>query len=564
MKSIQERFGRPDCDLGATSLIKMYEDSIVKHWSLPALTDIGGKTLTYGNLAERIARLHILFRRARIQPGDKAAIYGQNSSDGVVVYMSLITYGAVPVTIIRGFNPWNVQAIVNHSGAKLLFTDADSWVDLNPHKMPGLIGVLQMDDLTCRFCRSAELAIVSANIDVHFNSAYPDGFHAQNVSYEEEQDMDGLALLNYTSGTTSDPKGVMIPYRALLMNVKFACKELPLQRTDSVVATFPLAHMFGLAFMMMYELLLGSRVCLMPGNPAPSVMFDAFAQAKPKLVIVSPLMIERYVNRTLSSVLKKPSVSFCMSNRFLRNFAKARIRKNLLAKFGGSMDTLILGGSAMPSELEKLLREIDFPYTVGYGTTECAPLISYSDRMDFVPGTCGKVLSEVKVKILDDDRYSNPGEILVKGPNLMLGYYKDQKTTDEVIDSDGWYHTGDLGKLDDAGNLSVVGRCRDVIVTESGHHIYPEEIEDELVGLPYIQEALVVKRGDALVALALPDYQEGKADGLTPAQVREEIEENMNAVNALLPEYSQVTQIEIRTEPFERTPKKSIRRFLYS
>jgi len=557
-------YGTPDCDMNATSIIKMYEDSFFRHWDLLAMSDYKGATWSYRDLATHIAKFHIVLEKSGIKPGDKVALCGKNCSAWGASYFSLLTYGAVPVPILNDFKPWNIHAIVNHSEAKLLFVGQNVWNNLKAEEMPAIIGAVVMDNFVCAFSRDDKFADAMKNVEANFAAAYPEGFKKTDIHYNAEKDTNDMAVLNYTSGTTSDPKGVMIPYRALLINCQFACSVISLQHEHKVVSILPMAHMFGLAFQLMFELLLGSSVCYLVKMPSPAVIFQAFAEVHPKVVIAVPLIIEKVIKQKVMPIMNKPMIRFAMKVPVIKNRIAAKINRSIVNAFGGEMDQLIVGGAALNADVEKVLRKIKFHYTVGYGTTECAPLIAYSGWFEYKAGSCGKFIPGTEVDIFSEDKTKEIGEILVKGPNVMLGYFKNPNATREVIDPQGWYHTGDMGIIDKDGVITIKGRCKNMILGPSGQNIYPEEIEDQMVNLPYIEEVLVVSRQNKLVALILPDYEAGKADGLNEEQVRNKMEENRKTLNQMMPAYSQVAEVEIRTEPFERTPKKSIRRFLYT
>lgn len=554
---------KPGCDLNSDSLIKMYEGSFKKNWSHRALSDFRGGDMSYGELATQIAKVHLILKGAGIKKSDKVAICGKNCMSWGATFFSVLTYGAVPVPILNDFKPGNIHTIVNHSEAKILFAGDLVMNGMVPEEMPNILGMILMNDFSCTYSRSEELNSIMASYEADFAKLYPNGYTKEDIKYDVEEDMNALAVLNYTSGTTSDPKGVMIPYRALLINMKFACSHLPLQPGHSVVSILPMAHMFGLAFQLMFELLLGASVCYLVKMPTPKILFDAFAEYKPELVITVPLIIEKAIKQKVMPVLSKPIMKFAFSIPGVSTIIGNKIKKKLLQAFGGQVDSVIIGGAALNADVERVLNKLKFPYTVGYGSTECAPLISYSDWQKYKPGSCGVAIEGTQVDVFSEDKTKDVGELLVKGDNVMLGYYKNPNATRDVIDPEGWYHTGDMGLVDKAGNIFIKGRSKNMILGASGQNIYPEELEDMINNLPYVEESLVVGRGTRLVALVLPNYEAGCQDGLTDEQVLTSLEEGKKHVNSLLPSYSQIAEFEIRTEPFERTPKRSIRRFLY-
>ena len=552
----------PDCDMNATSVIKMYEDSFRRHWDNEALADFRGERITYAELAKRVARVHIILENAGIKPGDKVALCGKNCLAWGVAFFGVYTYGAIPVPILNDFKPANIHTLVNHSEAKLLMVGDVVLTGMVAAEMPDILGIILLNDMSLQFSRSDELTKAMETLDECFDKKYPKGFTRDDIKYQAEKDTNDLAVLNYTSGTTSDPKGVMVPYRAMLVNLKFACGVLPLTKGETVVSILPMAHMFGLAFQLMFELLLGASICYLGKMPSPKILFDAFAEEKPKLIITVPLVIEKVIKQKIQPVMEKPLMKVLMAIPGVNRLIGGKIRSKIIDAFGGEMDCLIVGGAALNADVEKILRKLKFPYTVGYGSTECAPLISYVDWEKYKAGSCGIAVPGCPVEVFSDAP-GNVGELLVKGDNVMLGYYKNPNATRDVIDPEGWFHTGDMGTIDKQGYIYIKGRCKNMILGPSGQNIYPEEIEDLYMNQQLVSEVLIVERERKLVALVLPDYDAGKAAGLNEQQVLAQLEEDRKKINTMLPGYSQVSKLEIRTEPFERTPKRSIRRFLY-
>ncbi len=548
--------------MNATSVIKMYEDSFRRHWSNIALSDFRGERITYGELAKRVARVHILLEGAGVKRGDKVALCGKNCLAWGVSFFGVYTYGAIPVPILNDFKPANIHTLVNHSEAKLLMVGDVVLSGMVFDEMPDIAGIILQNDMSLKASRSESLTKTMETLDELFDKKYPNGFTKDDIKYDAEEDTNALAVLNYTSGTTSDPKGVMIPYRAMLVNLKFACGVLPLTKDETVVSILPMAHMFGLAFQLMFELLLGASVCYLGKMPSPKILFDAFAEEKPTLVITVPLVIEKVIKQKIQPVMEKPMMKILMAIPGINRIIGGKIRSKIIDAFGGKMDCLIVGGAALNAEVEKILRKIHFPYTVGYGSTECAPLISYIDWEKYKAGSCGVAVPGCPVEVFSTAP-GEMGELLVKGDNVMLGYYKNPNATRDVIDPEGWFHTGDMGTIDKQGYIYIKGRCKNMILGPSGQNIYPEEIEDMYMNQPMVSEVLIVDRERKLVALVLPDYEAGKAAGLNEQQVLARLEEDRKKINDMLPAYSQVSKLEIRTEPFERTPKRSIRRFLY-
>lgn len=549
--------------MNAASLIGMYEDSFRRHWDCTALSDYRGESISYAELARRVARIHLLLEDAGINKGDRIALCGRNCLAWGVSFFGILTYGAVPVPILNDFKPGNIHAIVTHSESRLLLAGSMVNEGLVPGEMPGILGIVLIDDMTLAFSRSERLTASMDSLGKRFLARYKNGFSRSDVRYDAESDTAAMAVLNYTSGTTSEPKGVMIPYRALLANMKFACSRLPVGEGETVVSILPMAHMFGLAFQLMFELLLGASVCYLGKMPSPKVLFGAFAEEKPRLVITVPLVIEKMIRQKVMPVTEKTGMKILMAIPGLRRLVGGRIRAKVLQAFGGNVDSLIIGGAALNPDVERVMRRIRLPYTVGYGATECAPLISFADWEDYRTASCGRVIDGSEITVFSQSPESSVGELLVRGSNVMLGYYRNPNATRDVIDPEGWYHTGDMGIIDRKGNIFIKGRCKNMILGPSGQNIYPEEIESMLDALPLVTESLVVDRDRKLVALILPDFEAGSAMGLSAREVLERLEDERTRLNGLLPSYSRIAKLEIRHEPFERTPKKSIRRFLY-
>ena len=549
--------------MNATSVIKMYEDSFRRHWSNIALSDFRGERITYGELAKRVARVHILLEGAGVKRGDKVALCGKNCLAWGVSFFGVYTYGAIPVPILNDFKPANIHTLVNHSEAKLLMVGDVVLSGMVFDEMPDIAGIILQNDMSLKASRSESLTKTMETLDELFDKKYPNGFTKDDIRYEAEEDTNALAVLNYTSGTTSDPKGVMIPCRAMLVNLKFACGVLPLTKDETVVSILPMAHMFGLAFQLMFELLLGASVCYLGKMPSPKILFDAFAEEKPTLVITVPLVIEKVIKQKIQPVMEKPMMKVLMAIPGINRIIGGKIRSKIIDAFGGKMDCLIVGGAALNAEVEKILRKIHFPYTVGYGATECGPIIAYDDKNTFAQGSCGKPAPNMEVKILSPDPEHVPGEIICRGPNVMLGYYKNEKLTEETIDKDGWMYTGDLGIMDKEGNIFIKGRSKSMILGPSGQNIYPEEIEDHLNNMTLVNESVVISENDKLVALVYPDFDEAMKTGMTEEQIAAVMEQNRQELNDILPAYEKISQIRIYHEEFEKTPKKSIKRFLY-
>lgn len=545
------------------SFLAFIENSIKKNWDMDALTDYKGATLQYKDLARKIEKLHILLAESGIQPGDKVALCGRNSSHWGVAFLAILTYGAVAVPILHEFKADNVHNIINHSEARLLFVGDVVWESLNEAAMPNLEGIILMTDFTLQVCRSERLEYAREHLNELFGKKFPKNFRKEHVAYRRDE-AEELAVINYTSGTTSFSKGVMIPYRALWSNTQFAFEVLNLKAGSRVISILPMAHMYGLAFEFIYEVCAGCHIFFLTRMPSPKIIFQAFAEVKPNIVIAVPLIIEKIIKKNVLPTLETLKMKILLRVPVINDKIKETVREHMVQAFGGNFYEVIVGGAAFNQDVEKLLRSIDFPYTVGYGMTECAPIICYEDWKFFKAGSCGKAAPRMGVKIDSQDPEHIVGEILTRGDNVMLGYYKNPEATAQVIDAEGWLHTGDLGVMDKEGNVFIKGRSKNMLLGPSGQNIYPEEIEEKLSNMPYVCENIVIQQSDnKLVALIYPDFEEAYANGLSQADIEKAMEANRVAVNAELPAYSQIARVKIYPEEFEKTPKKSIKRFLY-
>ncbi|MBE6281950.1 MAG: long-chain fatty acid--CoA ligase [Bacteroides sp.] len=545
------------------SFIAFIEESIKKNWDLDALTDYKGATLQYKDVARKIEKLHIIFEESGIQKGDKIAVCGRNSSHWGVTFLATVTYGAVIVPILHEFKADNVHNIVNHSEAKLLFVGDIVWENLNENAMPNLEGIILMNDFTLLVSRSEKLNYAREHLNELFGKKFPRNFRREHVSYFKESP-DELAVLNYTSGTTSYSKGVMLPYRALWSNIQFAFDVLKLNPGDKLVSMLPMAHMYGLAFEFLYEFSAGCHIYFLTRMPSPKIILQAFAEVKPQLVIAVPLIIEKIIKKNVLPKLETPTMKLLLKVPIVSDKIKATVREQIMNAFGGNFYEIVVGGAAFNQEVEQFLRSINFPYTVGYGMTECAPIICYEDWKRFKQASCGKPVPRMEVKILSPDPQNIVGEIVCKGDNVMLGYYKNPEATAEVLDKDGWLHTGDLGVMDAEGNITIKGRSKNMLLGPSGQNIYPEEIEDKLNNMPYVSESIIIQQADGkLAALIYPDFDDAFAHGLDEKGIEKAMEENRVQLNTELPAYSQIARYKIYHEEFEKTPKKSIKRFLY-
>ncbi len=548
-----------------TDFVELIAESLKRNWDLDALTDYQGATLQYKDVARKIEKLHILFENAGIEPGDKIALCGRNCSAWAAAFLAVLSYGAVAVPILHEFKAPQVHDIVNHSEAKLLFVGDMIWPELDAEAMPHLEGIIFIPDYSVLVSRSERLTEARERLNEFFGKKFPKYFRAEHVVYPHAPSPDTLALINYTSGTTSRSKGVMIPYRALWSNYEFACEVLGKQvgRGDSVISMLPMAHMYGMAFEFIFEFLSGCHIYYLTRIPSPKIVLQAFTEIKPAIVISVPLIIEKIIKKNVLPRLQTPSMKVLLKLPIISQRIRDKVCEGLVKAFGGRFYEIIIGGAAFNSEVEHLLHRIGFPYTVGYGTTECAPIISYADWHDLPVGSCGKAAPRMEIRIDSPDPQHQAGEILVKGMNVMLGYFKNEEATRETIDADGWYHTGDLGTLDAQGYLYIRGRSKNMLLGASGQNIYPEEIEDKLNSLPYVSESIVIQRDEKLYALIHPDYDEARRDGLDADGLRQAMEQNRKDLNAQVAAYERLSGFKLFENEFEKTPKRSIKRFLY-
>ena len=543
----------------------LIEKSTIEFWNQDALTDYKGITLQYHDVARKIEKLHILFENSGVKKGDKIAICGRNSAHWAVAFLATLTYGAVAVPILHEFTAEQIHHITNHSEAKLLLVGDVVAQTIDATKMPNIEGIINLPDFSLAVSRTDKLTYARENLNAIFGSKYPKYFRQQHVSYHKESSPDDLALINYTSGTTGFSKGVMIPYRALWGNYDFAEHVLgkKLAPADHIISILPMAHMYGMAFEFLFEFLHGCHVFFLTRIPSPAIIAQAFAEVKPSLIIAVPLVIEKIIRKKVLPRIQKGPIRLLLKTPIISRKLEQRICQQVNEAFGGRFYEIIIGGAAFNQEVEQFLHRIQFPYTVGYGATECAPIITYADWKTFAPGSCGRAVKHMEVKIDSSDPEHIPGEILARGTNVMLGYYKNPEDTAATLDSEGWYHTGDLGTMDAEGNVFIRGRSKNMLLGSNGQNIYPEEIEDKLNSLPYVTESIVVQRDNKLVGLVFPDYDEAKIAGLNDEGIRLVMNENLNELNQQIPAYAKVSAIEIQQNEFEKTPKKSIKRYLY-
>lgn len=549
----------------AISFNSLIEKSIVENWNLDALTDYKGKTLQYHDVARKIEKLHILYENCGIQKGDKIALCGRNSSSWAVAFLATLTYGAIAVPILHEFTADQIHNIVNHSDAKLLFVGDIVATVVDATKMPGLEGIIYIPDYSLVVSRTEKLTYAREHLNEMFGIKYPKYFRAKHVHYYHEESPEQLALINYTSGTTGFSKGVMIPYRAILNNYAFACHVLgdKINAGDNIISILPMAHMYGMSFEFIFEFIKGCHIFYLTRVPSPAIIAQAFTDVKPKIIIAVPLIIEKIIRKKVFPKVQNNRIRLLMNMPVISKKVKERICEQVYQAFGGNAYEIIIGGAALNQEVEAFLRRINFPYTVGYGATECAPIICYRDWHTFAQGSCGQAAYGQEVKIDSVDPHNVPGEILTKGPNVMLGYYKNEEATEHTIDREGWYHTGDLGLIDEDGNVFIKGRSKNMLLGSNGQNIYPEEIEDKLNSLSFVNESIVIQQDNKLIALVHPDYDEAKAMNFTDSDLSEIMEQNRIQLNEIMPVYSKIAEIRIHEEEFEKTPKKSIKRYLY-
>ena len=544
----------------------LIQQSIIDHWDMDALTDYKGATLQYHDVARKIEKLHIMFENSGVVKGDKIALCGRNSANWAVAFLATLTYGAIAVPILHEFMPEQIHNIVNHSDAKLLFVGDVVATQVDATKMPGLEGIIYIPDYSLVVSRTDKLTYAREHLNEMFGIKFPKYFRKNHVNYYIDQDPNELAMINYTSGTTGFSKGVMVPYRALWGNADFAENVLgkKIKAGDSVISILPMAHMYGMSFEFIFEFIKGCHIFYLTRIPSPAIIAEAFGRIKPSVIIAVPLVIEKIIRKKVFPKIQNNRMRMLLHMPVISKKVKEKICEQVTNAFGGNFYEVIIGGAAFNQEVERFLHGVGFKYTVGYGATECAPIICYEDYKNFVPGSCGKAALHMMVRIDSPDPENVPGEILAKGPNVMLGYYKNEEATKQTIDENGWYHSGDLGTMDGDGNVFIKGRSKNMLLGASGQNIYPEEIEDKLNSLALVAESVVVQKGDKLVALVYPDFDEAQSLNLGRSELEEIMEQNRLELNTMVPAYSKVSEIRIHDEEFEKTPKKSIKRFLYT
>lgn len=545
-----------------SSLIQLIEESIRKNWNLDAMTDYKGATLQYKDVARKIEKMHILFEHAGIKKGDKIALCGRNSANWTATFLGVITYGAVAVPILHEFKADNVHNIVNHSEARMLFVGDQVWENFNEAAMPHLEGIIELKNFDLVVSRSQRLTYAREHLNEEFGKRYPCRFRAENVSYRREEPEE-LAVINYTSGTTGYSKGVMLPYRSIISNVVHIHKKVGLKPGDNVVSMLPLGHIFGLVFDFIYGVTVGAHLWFLTRMPSPEIIAESFAEIRPRVIACVPLIVEKIFKKNILPKVDNKLGKLLLKLPIVSDKIKEQIRTQAMEVFGGNFIEIVIGGAPFNPEVEAFLRKINFPYTIAYGMTEAAPLICHSRWDEIQYTSCGKTVSNMETKVLSSDPERIPGELVCRGMNVMLGYYKNEEATAQAIDCNGWLHTGDMAIKDAEGNIFIKGRCKNMLLTASGQNIYPEEIEARLNNMPFVNESLVILAGDKLIALVYPDNEEAFAQGMDKKALEAAIEVNRTELNKMLPAYSQITRIKLYPEEFEKTAKKSIKRFLY-
>ena len=542
--------------------IDYIEQSIIKNWDKDSLTDYKGITLQYKDVARKIAKFHIVLESAGIQPGDKIAVCGRNSAHWAVTFLATITYGAVIVPILHEFKADNIHNIVNHSEAKLLFVGDQAWENLNEDAMPLLEGIASLTDFSSLVSRNEKLTYAFEHRNAIYGQRYPKNFRPEHICYRKDRPEE-LAIINYTSGTTGYSKGVMLPYRSIWSNVAYCFEMLPVKPGDHIVSMLPMGHVFGMVYDFLYGFSAGAHIYFLTRMPSPKIISQSFSEIKPRVISCVPLIVEKIIKKDILPKVDSKIGKLLLKVPIVNDKIKSLARQAAMEIFGGNFDEIIIGGAPFNAEVEAFLKKIGFPYTIAYGMTECGPIIC-SSRWDTLKlASCGKATTRMEVRIDSPDPKTHAGEIVCRGANMMLGYYKNPEATAQIIDVNGWLHTGDLGVMDEEGYVTVRGRSKNMLLTSSGQNIYPEEIESKLNDMPYVAESLIVLQHDKLVALIYPDFDDAFAHGLQQNDIQKAMEVNRVELNQQLPNYCQISKIKIHFEEFEKTAKKSIKRFMY-
>lgn len=545
------------------SFIKLIEQSVIGNWDKKALTDYKGETLQYKDVARKIEKIHSILEQIDIQPGEKIAICGRNSANWCVAFLSVMTYGAVIVPILHEFKADNIHNIVNHSEARFLFVGDQVWENLDERQMPNLEGIVSLKDFSLLVSRSEDLTYAREHLNEIFGRKYPCRFLRQDIHWRCEQP-DDLALINYTSGTTGYSKGVMLSYRSLISNVNYCRRMIGIRPGDSIVSMLPMGHVFGMVFDFLYGITSGAHLWFLTRMPSPKIIEESFAEIKPRIISCVPLVVEKIFKKNILPRVNSHVGKLMLHLPIINERVKSYICKEAIEVFGGNFIEIIIGGAPFNADVETFVKGIGFPYTMAYGMTECGPIICHEQFENHRLGSCGKAADNMEVKVLSDDPAHIPGELVCRGANLMDGYYKNEDATAQAIDKDGWLHTGDMAIMDNDGYFYIKGRCKNMLLTASGQNIYPEEIESKLNNMPHVAESLIVLRQEKLVALVYPDADEAFSNGLNQKDLERIMEENRETINKDLPAYSQLSRIILHPEEFEKTAKKSIKRYLYS
>ena len=540
------------------------ERSIIENWNLDALSDYKGITLQYHDVARKIEKLHILFESSGIRKGDKIAICGRNSASWAVVFLATLTYGTVVVPIQHEFTSDQIYNIANHSEARLLFIGDMASEDVDADRMPLLEGIIKISDYSLVLSRTEKLTFAREHLNEMFGQKYPKFFRKEHVHYHKDT-AEELAMINYTSGTTGYSKGVMLPYRALWSNLDFMSVAIGshIKHGSNVVGILPMEHMYGLLVEFIFEFCFGNHIHFLTRQPSPTYLAEAFSEIKPAIIISVPLIVEKIIRKKIFPIVQTNKVKLLMNMPVINKKVKAKICELVKEAFGGNMYEVMVGGAGLNKEVEDFLTNINFPITMGYGTTETAPMITFSDWTNFIPGSCGTAVTNMEVKILSSDPKTIPGEIITKGLNVMTGYYKNEDATKAVIDENGWYHTGDLGTMDESGHVFINGRIKNMLLSSNGQNIYPEEIENKLNSMTMVNESIVIQNDGKLVGLVHPDFEEAESMGFNNDDLEHIMEENRLVINSQLPSFCKLSAIKLHEKEFEKTPKKSIKRYLY-
>lgn len=540
--------------------ITRFVETARKNWDTPALCDYKGAKFTYADIATQIARLHLIFEKSGIVAGDKIALCSKNTAHWAIAYLAATSYRAIAVPILNGFTPDNLEKLADHSDSKLLFTEKEMWSEMNSENMPQLVGAINVEDYSVLYSRDGRLETAVADAERMFAEKYPDGMKPELMKYETGGPED-IITISYTSGTTSSPKGIMLSVRSISSNISFGVKRIQFPKGGNIVSMLPLAHLYGLAFEFVYPVASGGCVYFLGKTPTPTILLQAFADVKPYMLITVPLVVEKIFRNKVMPILERPAMRIATSIPIVKDVIYGAVRRKVMAAFGGKMKHIIIGGAAVNSSIETVMKKVGIPYTVGYGMTECGPLIGYEDWYNFAMRSCGKPVDGMKVRIDSSDPQNEVGEIQVRGDNVMTGYYKNEEATKAAFTADGWMRTGDLGLLDKDGNIYIKGRSKNMILTANGQNIYPEEVEELLNAMPHVKESIVIERNKHIVAIVSAEVD--AANPLSREQLDEAMKSNLTVLNRELPSYCQITGIEILDGDFERTPKNSVKRYLY-